>query len=163
VTVEVINETSSEENATISLQVGNIASNLTINYGPCSEPSLSYTTVPLMIPAIELVNLTANTTYCYSINVTDTASDATVGSCYGTFTTATEATTSPATLPIQPSYTVETPINITAIVLGTIAGTIAGVVALLVISIFIIKGVVVGYLQWRRKCCEVKYNIDKNK
>ena len=96
-TVEVINETSSEENATISLQVGNIASNLTISYGPCSEQSLSYTTVAFMTPAIQLVNLTANTTYCYSINVTDTASDATVGSCNGTFTTAAEATTSPTT------------------------------------------------------------------
>jgi len=97
VTVEVINETSSEENATIWLQVGNISSNLTIRYRPCSEPSLSYTTVPFMTPAIQLVNLTAETTYCYSVNVTDTASDATIGSCNGTFTTAAEATTSPTT------------------------------------------------------------------
>ena len=108
VTVKVVNETSSEDDATIWLQVGNITANLTISYGPCSEPSLSYTTVAFMTPAIQLVNLAANTTYCYSTNVTDTASDATVGSCYGTFTTtaeattAAEATTSPATLPIQP-------------------------------------------------------------
>ena len=100
--VKVVNETSSEDSATIWLQVGNITSNLIISYGPCSEPSLSYTTVAFMTPAIELVNLTANTTYCYSINATDTASDATVGSCHGTFTTEAEATTSPATLPIQP-------------------------------------------------------------
>ena len=52
-----------------------------------------------MIPAIQLVNLTANTTYCYSINVTDTASDATVaGSCNGTFTTRAEASP-PPTIP----------------------------------------------------------------
>ena len=96
--VKVVNETSSEDSATIWLQVGNIASNLTISYGlTCSELSLSYTTVPFMTPAIQLVNLTANTTYCYSINVTDTASGATIGSCYGTFTTAAEATTSPTT------------------------------------------------------------------
>jgi len=88
VAVKVVNETSSEDSATIWLQVGNITSNLTISYGLCSEPSLSYTTVAFMIPAIQLVNLTAETTYCYSIDVTDTASDATVdGSCNGTFTT----------------------------------------------------------------------------
>ena len=93
--VKVVNETLSEESATISLQVGNITSNLTITYGlTCSELSLSYTTVPSMISEIQLVNLTANTTYCYSINVTDTASDATVCPCYGTFTTTAEATTS---------------------------------------------------------------------
>ena len=95
--VKVVNWTSSEDSATIWLQVGNIASNLTIRYRPCSEQSLSYTTVAFMTPAIQLVNLTANTTYCYSINVTDTASDATIGSCNGTFTTAAEATTSPTT------------------------------------------------------------------
>jgi len=93
VAVKVVNETSSEENATIWLQVGNIASNFTISYGPCSEPSLSYTTVAFMIPAIQLVNLTANTTYCYSINVTDTASNIMFGSCYGTFTTTASPTT----------------------------------------------------------------------
>jgi len=109
VAVKVVNETSSEDSATIWLQVGNIASNLTIRYGPCSEPSLSYTTVAFMIPAIQLVNLTASTTYCYSMNVTDTAGDATIGSSYGTFTTAAKATTAAETItsptmpaPVQP-------------------------------------------------------------
>jgi len=60
--------------------------------------------VPFMISEIQLVNLTANTTYCYSINVTDTASDATVGSCYGTFTTAAETITSPTMpAPVRPN------------------------------------------------------------
>ena len=45
------------------------------------------------------MNLTAETTYCYSINVTDTASDVTVaGSCNGTFTTRAEASP-PPTIP----------------------------------------------------------------
>ena len=95
--VKVVNETSSEDSATIWLQVGNISSNLAISYGPCSEPSLSYTTVPFMTSGIQLVNLSAETTYCYSINVTDTASNITFGSCYGTFTTTAEATASPTT------------------------------------------------------------------
>jgi len=97
VAAKVVKETSSKDSATIQLQVGNITSNLTISYGPCSEPSLNYTTVPFMTPAIQLVNLTANTTYCYSINVTDTASNIMFGSCYGTFTTTAEATASPTT------------------------------------------------------------------
>jgi len=90
VAVKVLNESSLEENATIWLQVGNITSNLTITYGlTCSESSLSYTTVPFMISEIPLVNLTAETMYCYSI---DTACDATVvGSCNGAFTTTAEA------------------------------------------------------------------------
>jgi len=99
VTVKVVNETSLEENTTIWLQVGDITSNLTIRYGPCSESSLNYTTVAFMTPAIPLVNLTANTTYCYSINVTDTANNATVvGTCDGTFTTRAEASP-PPTIP----------------------------------------------------------------
>ena len=49
-----------------------------------------------MAPVIQLVNLTAETTYCYSISVTETAIDTTVvGSCDGTFITAAEATPSP--------------------------------------------------------------------
>ena len=49
-----------------------------------------------MAPVIQLVNLTAETTYCYSISATDTAIDTTVvGSCDGTFTTEAEATPSP--------------------------------------------------------------------
>ena len=97
VAVKVVNWTSSEDSATIWLQVGNITSNLTITYGPCSEPSLNYTTMTFMTPAIQLVNLTANTTYCYFISATDSASDPIVGSCNGTFSTAAEATTPPTT------------------------------------------------------------------
>ena len=49
-----------------------------------------------MAPVIQLVNLTAETTYFYSISDTDTAIDTTVvGSCDGTFTTRGEATPSP--------------------------------------------------------------------
>ena len=47
-----------------------------------------------MPSVIQLVNLTAETMYCYSISAT--ASDRTeVGSCDGTFTTEAEATPSP--------------------------------------------------------------------
>ena len=94
VAVKVVNETTSQNTATIWLQVSGATANLTIIYGLCSEPPLNYTTMPFMQPEKELVNLTAETMYCYSISAT--ASDRTVfGSCDGTFTTEEEATPSP--------------------------------------------------------------------
>ena len=91
--VEVLNVTMGDSSATIQLQNDNFTSNFTITYGLCSEDSR--TTKSLNPPVVHLENLTANTTYCYSITYDGNDLVATV--CSGTFTTATETT--PTTQP----------------------------------------------------------------
>ena len=87
--VEVLNVTVGESSATIQLQNGNFTSNFTITYRLCSG-TLS-TPLSFKPPVVHLENLTANTTYCYSITYNGNNLDATV--CSGTFTTATVTTT----------------------------------------------------------------------
>ena len=81
----VVSDNVAENNATIELKSGNFTSNLTITYGLCSESS-TWTTMQFQPPVVHLVNLTADTTYCYSIayNGSNTTVD---GSCSGTFNT----------------------------------------------------------------------------
>ena len=92
VTVKVVDERSFENNATILLQVGNITSEFTINYAPCSETSnesyISNSSTPDL--EIHLVNLSTETTYCYSI--TADSNTVVTGSCKGKITTTAEDT-----------------------------------------------------------------------
>ena len=82
---KVVSDNVAENNATIELKSRNFTSNLTITYWLCSEAS-SWTTLQFQPPVVHLVNLTADTTYCYSIayNGSNTTAD---GSCGGTFNT----------------------------------------------------------------------------
>ena len=91
--VEVLNVTVMENNATIQLQNDNFTSNFTISYGLCSGDS--HTPKSFESPIVNLENLTANTTYCYSI--TSNGNDLVSTACSGTFTTVTETT--PTTQP----------------------------------------------------------------
>ena len=94
-TIKVVNETAADGNATIQLQSGNFTSNLTITYKPCSgEPSKIQFRPPVHV--VHLVNLTADTTYCYSIASNGSSATQVAGSCNGTFadtTTKTPSTT----------------------------------------------------------------------
>ena len=91
--VEVLNVRVTESSATIQLQNGNFTSNFTITYRLCSG-TLS-TPLSFKPPVVHLENLTANTTYCYSI--TYNGNDLVATACSGTFTTVTETT--PTTQP----------------------------------------------------------------
>ena len=91
--VEVLNVTVAENNATIQLRNDNFTSNFTMSYGLCSEDSR--TPKSFESPIVNLENLIANTTYCYSI--TSNGNDLVATTCIGTFTTATETT--PTTQP----------------------------------------------------------------
>ena len=95
-TIKVVNEMAADSNATIQLQSGNFTSNLTITYKPCSgEPSKIQFRPPVHV--VHLVNLSADTTYCYSITSNENSDAIQVaGSCNGTFadnTTKTPSTT----------------------------------------------------------------------
>ena len=91
--VEVLNVMVAESNAAIQLQNGNFTSNFTITYGLCSETNC--TPLSFKPPVVHLENLSANTTYCYSI--TYNGNDTVATACNGTFTTVTETT--PTTQP----------------------------------------------------------------
>ena len=91
--VELLNVTVGDSSATIQLQNDNFTSNFTITYWLCSEDSRI--TESFESPVVHLENLTANTTYCYSITYNGNNSVATV--CSGTFTTETTPTTQPTT------------------------------------------------------------------
>ena len=86
--LKVVNEITTVRTATIHLQ-NDITANLTINYRPCSGPSPN--TKQFQSPVVHLVDLTADTLYCYSITNN-------VGSCNGMFST-TADTSSPPTMP----------------------------------------------------------------
>ena len=91
-TIEVMAETAAESNVTIQLRSGNFTSNLTITYKPCSgEPSKIQFTPPVHV--VHLVNLTADTTYCYSIASNGSSATQVAGSCNGTFYTTADTTT----------------------------------------------------------------------
>ena len=97
--LEVLNVMVAESRATIQLQNGNFTSNFTITYGLCPEtnsPPISFKP-----PVVHLENLTANTTYCYSISYNGNDLNATA--CSGTFTTETTPTTEPTTSDGNPS------------------------------------------------------------
>ena len=89
VAVQQVNHTTTGNSATFWFQVSNITCNLTVSYEVCSDAtSRKYSTLLCMSPAVHLMNLTAESTYCYSISTTDSESDKiVVGSCNGTFTT----------------------------------------------------------------------------
>ena len=87
-TLKVVNEITTVRTATIHLQ-NDIIANPTINYRPCSEPSPN--TKQFQSPVVHIVNLTADTLYCYSITNN-------VGSCNGMFNT-TANTSSPSAMP----------------------------------------------------------------
>ena len=91
--LEVLSVTVVESNATIQLQNANFTSNFTITYGLCSEDSR--TTKSFTPPVVDLENLTANMTYCYSIIYN--GNDLVATNCSGAFTTDTEMT--PSTQP----------------------------------------------------------------
>ena len=105
--LEVLNVTVAESNATIQLQNDNFTSNFTITYRLCSEDS--HTTKSFQSPVVHLENLTANTTYCYSI--TYNGNDLVATDCSGSFTTVRETTTTtqPTTSDGNPSYVVLIP------------------------------------------------------
>lgn len=84
VPIKVVSGNVAENNATIELQNGNFTPNLMITYGVCSSKASSWTTVQFSPPVVHLVNLTADTTYCYSIT---SNGNNTTDSCYGTFST----------------------------------------------------------------------------
>jgi len=84
-----------------------------------------------MSPAVHLMNLTAESTYCYSISTTDSENDTVVaGSCNGTFTTG--ATSADG-------------VNV-AVVVGSVLGSVA-------IILFLIRllAAVVGIYVWKKK------------
>ena len=81
--IKVVSDNVADNNATIEVQSGNFTSNLPIPYGLCSEAS-SWTTMQFSPPVVHLVNLTADTMYCYSIT---SNGNNTTDSCYGTFST----------------------------------------------------------------------------
>ena len=88
-TIEVVNETAAESNATIQLRSGNFTSNLTITYQPCSGAS---STTWFRPPVVHLVNLTADITYCYSITYNGNSATQVAGSCNGIFHTTADTT-----------------------------------------------------------------------
>ena len=87
---EVMNDTAAESNATIQLQNGNLTSNLTITYKPCSGDPSNKQFRP---PVVHLVNLTADITYCYSITYNGNSATQVAGSCNGIFHTTADTTT----------------------------------------------------------------------
>ena len=89
-TIEVMAETAAESNATIQLRSGNFTSNLTITYKPCSG---EHSKIQFRPPVVHLVNLTADTTYCYSIASNGSSATQVAGSCNGTFYTTADTTT----------------------------------------------------------------------
>ena len=88
-TIEVVNETAAESNATIQLQSSNFTSNLTITYQPCSGAS---STTWFRPPVVRLVNLTADIMYCYSIAYNGNGATQVAGSCNGIFHTTADTT-----------------------------------------------------------------------
>jgi len=99
VPIKVVSDNIAQNNATIELQSGNFTSNLTITYGLCSE-AFSWIIMQFRPPVVYLVNLAADTMYCYSIasNTTVTDNKAVVGSCHGTFITAVDTTATLTTM-----------------------------------------------------------------
>ena len=89
-TIEVMNETAAENNATIQLRSGNFTSNLTITYEPCSRDPSNKQFRP---PVVHLENLTADIMYCYSITYNGNGATQVAGSCNGKFHTTADTTT----------------------------------------------------------------------